>query len=96
MTAAAAAALLLAVLVVAAPITLAQDAGAGAAQQAATAAAAGQRAPHGPRLAFELPPATDCSLADLPQLVHRGEWRSQLDRTPAANVTMVTQLTVSR
>lgn len=90
MTAAAAAALLLAVLAVAAPTTRGQD----AAQQAA--AAAGQRAPPGPRLAFELPPATDCSLADLPRLVHRGEWRSQLDRSPAANVTMVTQLTVSR
>lgn len=94
MKAATAAALLLAILAVAAPITLAQDAGAGAAQQ--TAAAAGKRAPHGPRLAFELPPATDCLLADLPQLMHRGEWRSKLDRTPAANVTMVTQLTVSR
>ena len=89
----AAATLLLAVLAVAAPTALGQGA-AGAARQAA--AAAGQRAPHGPRLAFELPPAADCSPADLPQLVHRGEWRSRLDRTPAANVTMVTQLTVSR
>jgi hypothetical protein len=89
MTAAAAAALLLTVLAVAAPTTQGQD----AAQQAA--AAAGQRAPRGPRLAFELP-AIDCSLVDLPRLVHRGEWRSQLDRSPAANVTMVTQLTVSR
>ena len=96
MSAAAAAALLLALLALAAPITLGQDAVAGAAQQAAAATAAKQRAPHGPRLAFELPPATDCSLADLPQLTHRGEWRSRLDRTPAANVTMVTQLTVSR
>ena len=94
MTAVAAATLLLAILAVAAPTTLGQGAAAGAAQQAV--AAAGHRDPHGPRLAFELPPATDCSLADLPRLVHRGEWRSRLDRTPAANVTMVTQLTVSR
>jgi hypothetical protein len=90
MAAAAVAALLLAMLAVAAPTTLGQE----AAQQAT--AAAGQRAPRGPRIAFELPPATDCSLADLPQLVHRGEWRSKLDRTLSANVTMVTQLTVSR
>lgn len=38
----------------------------------------------------------NCSMADLPQIRHRGTWRSTRPRNKAAKLTIVTQLTLSR
>lgn len=94
MRAGAAAAVLLTILA-ALPLSCAQDAAGQAAILAATSGGQ-QRAQRGPKLAYELPPATDCSPADLPQITRRGEWRSERPRGASGNTTIVTQLTLTR